>query len=141
MGTNNSDRHFWTEHSVFKMKFYGLSKQRIIRVIRNPKRTEEGIVKNTVAVMQPVSVKKKNGKEAWSQEIWCMYQIQGIKNNESRIKNRFKKKKFNFKFLIHNSVNFAESKIRIISAWRYPGVSPKRNPIPEDVLLELENIL
>lgn len=29
-------------------------------------------------------------------------------------------------------------KIRIISAWRYPGISPKRElPIPEDILEEL----
>jgi hypothetical protein len=35
------------------------------------------------------------------------------------------------------------SKVTIISAWRYPGISPKgRNiPIPEDVLSELEKIL
>jgi hypothetical protein len=26
---------------------------------------------------------------------------------------------------------------KIISAWRYPGVSPKREPIPEDILQEL----
>lgn len=28
--------------------------------------------------------------------------------------------------------------IRIISAWRYPGMSSKRNPIPEEILRELE---
>jgi hypothetical protein len=36
-----------------------------------------------------------------------------------------------------------ESKIRIISAWRYPGRTPrgKRPIIPEDTLEELDNIL
>jgi len=35
------------------------------------------------------------------------------------------------------------SKIRIISAWRYPGISPKGQPppIPEDILEELKNII
>ena len=33
-------------------------------------------------------------------------------------------------------------KIKIISAWRYPGISPTHEPppIPEDILLELKNI-
>jgi hypothetical protein len=30
-----------------------------------------------------------------------------------------------------------KNKLKIISAWRYPGVSPKRNPIPEDILAEI----
>jgi hypothetical protein len=30
-------------------------------------------------------------------------------------------------------------KKKIISAWRYPGISPKRGPIPEDILQELLN--
>ena len=28
--------------------------------------------------------------------------------------------------------------IKVISAWRYPGVSPKRHPIPDEILRELE---
>jgi len=36
----------------------------------------------------------------------------------------------------------SSQKHRIISTWRYPGVSPKGKeiPIPEDVLKELENL-
>jgi hypothetical protein len=30
-------------------------------------------------------------------------------------------------------------KKKIISTWRYPGISPKRDPIPEDILQELLN--
>ena len=29
------------------------------------------------------------------------------------------------------------TRYKIISAWRYPGVSPKRDPIPEEILREL----
>jgi hypothetical protein len=106
--------YIFTLHAQYKMKQYGLSEQRVRSVIRNPKRKEEGIVPRTVAVMQPVSPKKIDGKltrlggEVWKQEIWVMYQ------------------------------NSVKQKIRIISAWRYPGMSPKRHPIPEEILRELE---
>lgn len=31
-------------------------------------------------------------------------------------------------------------RIKIISAWRYPGVSPKNNPIPQEIIDELINL-
>ena len=71
----NTEKYEWTQHAVFKMKQYGLTAQRILRVVKNPQRTEEGIVKNTIAVMQPASLRTKDGKRVWSQEIWAMYQI------------------------------------------------------------------
>lgn len=49
----------FTKHAEYKMKQYALSVQKVRGIIRNPKRKEVGIVSNTVAVMQPVSVKKK----------------------------------------------------------------------------------
>jgi hypothetical protein len=42
------------------------------------------------------------------------------------------------KFKIPDSAN---RKIRIISAWRYPGVSPKNNPVPKDILEEIQAFL
>lgn len=57
----------WTKHSLDKMKFYGLSKQRVKRVLRNPKRIEEGIAPGTIALMQPAGSKKRPS------EIWLMY--------------------------------------------------------------------
>lgn len=92
-----------------KMRHYGLSAQRVKRVIRNPYRTEEGIVERTVAIMQPQSTRRTDGKEMWKNEIWVMYKL-------------------------------SNRKIRIISAWRYPGVSPKRDPIPEDILKEIRSM-
>ena len=115
----NTEKYEWTQHAVFKMKQYGLTAQRILRVVKNPQRTEEGIVKNTIAVMQPASLRTKDGKRVWSQEIWAMYQIKGKSKNEK-------------------GKTFGMAKIRLISAWRYPGVSPKRDPIPEEILRELE---
>ena len=152
----NTEKYQWTEHSKHKMRQYGLSPQRILRVVRNPKRTEEGIVEKTIAVMQPTSMKtNKEGKRTWSQEIWVMYQLRGSGTSSKLQKTRNKQiqnSKFqktnknsqiqklieNSKFKIQNSAN---RKIRIISAWRYPGISPKNEPIPEDIIREIENIL
>ena len=113
----NTEKYEWTQHAAFKMKQYGLTAQRILRVVKNPQRTEEGIVKNTIAVMQPASLRTKDGKRVWSQEIWAMYQL--------RSRGAISKSQISI------------SKIRLISAWRYPGVSPKRDPIPEEILREL----
>ncbi len=124
-------KYYWTEHSKFKMCQYGLSSQRVVRVIRNPQRMEIGIVENTIAVMQPASVKYKNFKKTWSSEIWVMYQI---KNQKSRVKSQ----NDNAKFKVPNSTNH---KIYIISTWRYPGVSPKNNPIPKEILEEIQGSL
>lgn len=64
----------WTIHARAKMNHYRLSPSRVRHVLHSPKRTEEGIAPETVAMMQPVSTKKKDGKEVWSQEIWVMVQ-------------------------------------------------------------------
>lgn len=126
--------YFWTEHSLYKMKQYGLSEQRIRRVIRAPFRTEEGIVPETVAVMQPASAKTIQGKPAWNKEIWVMYTIRKAKNSKSETRNPKQIQKLEAKKLIGLQAN----KLKIISAWRYPGVSPKRNPIPEEILREIQ---
>ena len=34
-----------------------------------------------------------------------------------------------------------ENQIKIITAWRYPGKSPKRNPIPSEILEEARSVL
>ena len=34
-----------------------------------------------------------------------------------------------------------QDKIKIITAWRYPGKSPVNNPIPRDILDELRSIM
>lgn len=125
----NTEKYEWTQHAAFKMKQYGLTAQRILRVVKNPQRTEEGIVKNTIAVMQPASLRTKDGKRTWSQEIWAMYQIK--RKSPAFAKAMAGEEKVKIK-------SFGPNKIRIISAWRYPGVSPKRDPIPEEILRELD---
>ncbi len=31
--------------------------------------------------------------------------------------------------------------IKVITAWRYPGRSPKRNPVPDEILQEVRELL
>ena len=114
----NLKKIFWTQHAKIKMRQYSLSKSRLLRVLSNPKRKEKGIVPKTIALMQPVSRKKRptsSGQRSTSSsrrpsEVWLMYQDKGYLR-------------------------------KIITAWRYPGVSPVREevPIPEDIKRELEH--
>ena len=85
------------------MRQYRISEGLVRRIIRSPKRMEEGVAPDTVAVMQPAGHKRPY-------EVWVMYQ--------------------------------KKPKIIVISAWRYPGISPVRAavPIPADVLAELRSM-
>jgi len=115
---------------VRKMQFYGISESRVKSIIERPKRKEEGIAPETIAVMSPAGTRKP-------QEIWVMYTTKAAKG-ESQIANRknLKLPKSGL-WKLHPSLK----KMTIISAWRYPGISPVRGkiPIPQDILEELEN--
>ncbi|PIS39735.1 MAG: hypothetical protein COT33_00425 [Candidatus Nealsonbacteria bacterium CG08_land_8_20_14_0_20_38_20] len=104
----------WTRHSKDKMRYYRLSENRLLRVLRSPERKEIGIAPRTVAVMRRAGTKKH------PTEIWLLYQ---------KAKKRLNLRK-----------TFVFRTIKIISAWRYPGISPIREPppIPEDILFELK---
>jgi hypothetical protein len=99
----NTERIFWTKHSKEKMRFYGLSENKLKHLILNPNRIEEGIAPKTIAIMQSAGTKKR------PTEIWLMYQKSG-------------------------------KRIKIITAWRYPTISPKGKeiPIPRNILTELK---
>lgn len=138
-----------------KMHYYGLSEQKVLGVIRRPQRIETGIAENTVAVMIPVGNIKKNKKpsawsrsfnddgeqEKWSQEIWVMYQTSKQKSKGSDQKKlEMQIKKLESKEKANKLMKLIPKKLIIISAWRYPGVSPKNNPIPAEILREIEEI-
>lgn len=111
----------WTDHSKSKMIQYFISESKIRGVIKKHDRIERGIAPKTVAVMQRNDriMKKAASLRAGEprqrrEELWVMYQKIGSKK--------------------------IGEKMNIISVWRYPGVSPKKEiPIPDDVLKELEN--
>ncbi len=104
-------KYNWTNHSKHKMKYYNLSESRIRRVIKSPLRTEEGIAPDTVAVMQPSSYKGSGTSKTWKQEIWVMYTIKKNKN---------------------------QKEWAVISAWRYPGKTKPREPLPQEILNEIQ---
>ena len=58
----------WTAHSRAKMRFYGLSEARVKRIIHSPKRIEEGIAPETIAMMQSA------GSAKHPYELWAMIQ-------------------------------------------------------------------
>lgn len=66
--SKNPSRFIWTAHAEGKLRHYQLSRSRVLRAFRNPKRVEEGIALNTVAAMQPATPKHTS-------EIWLMYQV------------------------------------------------------------------
>ena len=103
----------WTNHAQEKMRFYHLSEQRVRRVLNSPKRIESGIAPNTVAMMQVAGSKKH------PYEIWVM--IQQIADKRGLKRGLTRK-------LI---------KTKIISAWKYPGMTKIGEPLPEEILREI----
>ncbi len=118
----NDNKYEWTNHVKDKMVYYGISTSLIKRVVRFPKRKEEGIAPGTTAVMQP------RGSVKAPQEIWVMFKE--IQNPKIKMQNE-------------KITGLNMPKMRIISTWRYPGVSPvgKKIPIPDEILQELESII
>ncbi|MEK7637935.1 MAG: hypothetical protein AAB375_00710 [Patescibacteria group bacterium] len=114
----DDNKYRWTHHVVRKLQYYGLTPSRVLRVIRAPERVEEGVAEGTLAAMQTAGTKAK----PW--EVWVMWREakKQTANDEKRV------------------VFYPQSQKVIITAWRYPGVSPVRErvPIPSDILAELE---
>jgi len=111
-------KNVWTQHSQIKMKQYGLSKQKLLGILRKPERKEKAIVPGLIAAMKTNKIFFKQKQitltQAWQRpkkapgEIWIMYK--DIKKQGEQIR-------------------------KIISAWRYPGITKpgEEIPIPEDI--------
>ncbi|KKW21434.1 MAG: hypothetical protein UY75_C0020G0008 [Parcubacteria group bacterium GW2011_GWC2_52_8c] len=123
----DDSRYQWTHHVIDKMRYYGLSEGRVRRVLASPKRREEGIAPGTVAVMQ------SSGSKAHPYEVWVMYQV---------IKTKAEGQKLKVSEPFEKRIGPAVRK-RIITTWRYPGVSKSRGPlpIPEEILQELDDLV
>ena len=105
----------WTRHARAKMRFYKLSEQRVLRVIHTPKRTEEGVAPKTIAMMQPASIKISGGRARLT-----------ISSSE--------KKKEVWSQEIWAMVQDGPTGRKIISAWRYPGVTKPRSEIAAQLM-------
>jgi len=108
----SSQKIDWTNHSRAKLRQYNLSESRIMRVLRHPKRKEIGVAPKTVASMQPAGSKKH------PYEIWTMFQAATPQRKTQNTKTQIPNKR-----------------IKIISVWKYPGISPIHEPppIPDEV--------
>jgi len=118
----------WTDHSKIKIKQYGLSKQKIMGILRNPERKEKAIVPGLVAAM-------KTNKIYFSQKQITLKQALGYPQTS------FKKAPGEI-WVMFKDIRTNSGPIRkIISAWRYPGVTNpgEQIPVPEDIKRELEN--
>jgi len=107
----DNEKYRWTHHVIRKMQYYGLTPSRVLRVINAPHRTEDGVAEGTLAAMQTA------GSKARPWELWVMWRELGTRAGP-----------------------LAPTKRVIITAWRYPGVSPVRErvPIPSEIVAELE---
>ena len=122
----SSKKNFWTEHSKIKMKQYGLSKQKLLSILYKPERKEQGIAPGTMAVMRTNKVYPKNKNVSLLKNKW-----------PSAIALRARQKKAPGEiWLMYKDVKDIR---RIISAWRYPGISKPGEdiPIPEDIRQEI----
>lgn len=104
----------WTEHSKVKMKQYGLSKQKLLGILYKPERKEHGIAPGTLAVMKTNKLFFKS-KQISLDKAW----------------QRPRKAPGEIWIMYKDSKDFR----KIISAWRYPGISKpgEEIPIPEDI--------
>lgn len=99
----------FTHHAQAKMQFYRLSPARVRRVLHAPKRIEEGVAPKTIAMMQPAAVKSSAGRAgATKKEKWTQE--------------------------IWVMIQDVGKKRKVISAWRYPGVTKPRSAAAMDFI-------
>lgn len=92
----------WTLHARAKMGFYKLSQARVRRVLHAPKRVEEGVAPKTVAMMQPAALTAQGGRAGANKEERWTQEIWVMVQDKGRER-------------------------KVISAWRYPGVTKPRS--------------
>ena len=99
----------WTFHSRAKMRRYGLSEARVRRILHTPGRIEEGIAPKTTAMMQ------RTGSAAHPSELWVMVEVVTPKRGG-------------------DSDRSVGNTIKVISAWRYPGVTKPKSAVALELM-------
>ncbi len=112
----------WTLHARAKMGFYKLSQARVRRVLHSPKRVEEGVAPKTVAMMQPAALTGQGFRAARS-----FHAGTGTGAGNTRKEEKWTQE-------IWVMVQDAGAHRKVISAWRYPGVTKPRSAAAMDVL-------
>lgn len=72
-GPKDNHSFCWTVHSKYKLAQYAISPNNVKKAVRYPDRKEEGIAKETIAVM------KRKDTKSQQKELWVMYQKAGGK--------------------------------------------------------------
>ena len=116
----NFKKIHWTEHAKLKMRQYGLSKSKLMNILYRPERKEQGIAVGTTAVMQT----NKLYKEA--PRVTRVTYATKATRPAGEI------------WLMYKDIR---GERKIISAWRYPGISKPGEaiPIPEEIRSEILN--
>jgi hypothetical protein len=111
-----SRRLIFTAHARAKMAFYKLSQQRVLKVLHSPRRSEEGVAPKTVAAMQPGSVRS-------------------IRPGDRNDRNVRSGQKETWSQEIWVMFQDAPGERKIISAWRYPGVTKPQAAVTRQIML------
>jgi len=122
-------KYSWTRHVVGKMQYYRIAESTVKRIIKFPKRVEKGVAEGTVACMIPRGLKKKAKPHAVTR--LARHSFSGGGGG------------FGAGEELWVMYQQKGQRKHIITAWRYPGVSPVRDviPIPEDILEEIKNLV
>lgn len=131
--TNQFKKIVWTQHSEIKLKQYGLSKSKISGLIRKPERIEEGIAPRTVAMMR---TNKIFSNASFKKNLRLNLKIK-TDFNKFNFANRNIKKAPGEIWVMYKDIKDLR---KIISCWRYPGVTKpgEQIPIPADIKAYLE---
>ncbi len=124
-----SKKLLWTHHAREKMGYYRLSEGRVRRVMNSPKRIEEGVAPKTVAMMQPASMKVTS------------VNVSGTPLNFSWSSKGAPKPKAAWSQEIWVMVQDVPTGRKVISAWRYPGVSKVRDEIKDIMKTEYQSYI
>jgi hypothetical protein len=121
-----------THHAREKMAYYRLSEQRVRRVLNSPRRIEEGVAPKTIAAMAPASLQAARA----GMHRGFLFRKSPPQKPESS-KPTFAKasmEKETWSQEIWVMVQDVPTGRKIISAWRYPGVTKPRSELTKEIL-------
>jgi hypothetical protein len=128
----------WTRHARLKMAYYRLSEQRVRRVLNAPKRIEEGVAPKTIAAMAPTALRAPRNAVVLSgtpQRIAEPSRKTPLFSKwDNRTNNQNSSRKETWSQEIWVMVQDVPTGRKIISAWRFPGVTKPRSESTKEIL-------
>ncbi len=143
----------FTKHAEYKMQYYRLSPQRVKSVMFAPRRVEVGIAPKTIAMMQPASIKYKSieaGVLAPKKKVSSKYGVTPANSGAQVVMpakagtrasslslssfSSSQKTAITWSSEIWVMVQDIAGQRKVISAWRYPGVTKPRDELTRSLL-------